>query len=225
MEVKENCLVMAAEKLRMVIFSQMLFPRCWRCSNHCLRAHTWKTPTTKENPDNGPRLLSLKLELSLQPTWIKIPGSAPFPPCAPPYHPTCSIASQWLPGNYHYHHYHHLPNGLSTYFVANMLSCSVCLFHFSSSIWGETWSGVELEIWMVIFSQMLFPRCWWCSNHCLRLHTCLKLPFSFMSPLFLCSVTLQKIRNSFVALAKDEFQNELPTVTQTSLSCFSRWTF
>ena len=99
--------------------------------------------------------------------------------CAPPYHPTCSIASQWLPGNYHYHH---LPNGLSTYFVANMLSCSVCLFHFSSSIWGETWSGVEFEIWMVIFSQMLFPRCWWCSNHCLRLHTCLKLPFSFMSP-------------------------------------------
>ena len=85
---------MAAEKLRMVIFSQMLFPRCWRCSNHCLRAHTWKTPTTKENPDNGPRLLSLKLELSLQPTWIKIPGSAPLPPCAPPYHP--SILNDYL---------------------------------------------------------------------------------------------------------------------------------
>ena len=36
-----------------------------------------------------------------------------------------------------------------------------------------------------------------------------------MSPLFLCSVTLQKIRNSFVALAKDEFQNELDKISKT----------
>ena len=48
------------------------------------------------------------------------------------------------------------------------------------------------EIGMVIFSQMLFHDDVDAANHCLRAHTCLKLPFSFMSPP--PSITLQKIQ-------------------------------
>ena len=52
---------------------------------------------------------------------------------------------------------------------------------------------------MVIFSQMLFHDVVDAANHCLRAHTCLKLPFSFMSPPPPPSITLQKIQNSVIA--------------------------